>query len=906
MNTDSEAEKPAESSNGTGFAVTKDSTIATATWKNSEAGTQTNERQVQGSSLPFEGKNRTRKRNQRRRDSKKMKILKMTGMLPENATLSDFHRLKENEHIVDMVSEELEEEMQVDTDFELRRDALLEAITSDGLEVSRDLELEDVSATANIVETSTNCHAAVTEDSQKQLVNDQSNNMQEVGQTANRKSAQDAALTDQVSLGSSQRRSKLDIASSRRLLFGSLGLPTPKNKQDEIKIRDQLMKDIKRRRLSDSQNETEADLPFAKGEPVENERWEEKIVLKAVECCYDGIELSTPPFPFVQRWDPQQQGGHEGLNGRNARRSKKRKRNDEQFYEQVPVHNLEDGKTNANVVAPVNEDNQDNDRVPLESKQQLQKQQAITSRIENDEYELAINDQLKRETNASASASAGDGTTQDLPMLPQDMSTCTPLTKGISLRGAIVAFKQLDMSQETNWEPRVSDYRTALVDHLMENGILRMTLARRDQPQVQKSYNQQTGERIYSKFEMPGFNDDESLENGIVELSFAELIEPKLIRAASVELLVTEEQQSWGHGAGHPIEVIETDSIETNIVHSDMPSPKLPNRSITGSKPDSGREEVRKEINDLIKDAGWRSSIHSDIGHDRGPGHHLSPNDQAGHREQELLDPISPKFSGFSSSPAAGRRIEARSELSPQIEKVFEVAESLPFQRISRPELSPKDMSGYEDEVLDVKEEDGDEHPAGNEPRPKSGLPETDHQVLSQQCGSSKSPYQSLSSNTSDLQHNPPTKEVISTQDSDSDSDEFPLVEDIFSQMRSSYEPSSVEVDDSTYMGNSSFETSISKDEPISGSEVLKVKPDGKENLPRASQVPLQSQIVDLTLSSDPADAADSDYVDYGTQLPSGPGWVQKRKASGHRFNSVEASNRRSRRTRSTSQRAFS
>lgn len=833
-----------------------------------------------------------------------MKHLKMTGVLPENATLSDFRRLEGNELIVNMVSEELREEMQVDTDFELRRDALLEAITSDGLEVSRDLGLEDVSATANIVEASTNRHAAVTEDAQKQFVNDQSNNIQEVGQNANRKSAQDAALTDQVSLGSSKRRSKLDIASSRRLLFGSLGLPTPKNKQDEMKIRDQLMKDIKRRRLSDSQNETEADLPFAIGEPVENEQWKEKIVLKAVECCYDGIELSTPPFPFVQRWDPQQQGGHEGLNGRNARRGKKRKRNDEQFYQQVPVHNLEDGKTNANVVALGNEDNQDDDRVSLESEQQLQKQQAITSRIENDEYELAISDQLKRETNASASASAGDGTTQDLPMLPQDMSTCTPLTKGTSLRGAIVAFKQLDMSQETNWEPRVSDYRTALVDHLMENGILRMTLARRDQPQVQKSYNQQTGERIYSKFEMPGFNDDESLENGIVELSFAELIEPKLIRVASVELLGTEEQQSWGHRGAHPSEVIETDSIETNIVHSDMPSPKLPNSSITGSKPDSGHEEVRKEINDLIKDAGWRSSIHSDIGHDRGPGDHLSPNDQASHREQELVDPISPKFRGFSSSPAAGRRIEARSELSPQIEKVFEVAESLPFQRISRPELPPKDMSDYEDEVLDVKEEDGDDHPAGNEPQPKSGLPETAHQVLSQQCGSSKSPYQSLSSDTGDLQRNPPTKEVISTQDSDSD--EFPLVKDIFSQMRSSYEPSSVEVDDSTYMGNSSFETLISKDEPISGSQVLKVKPDGKENFPRASQVPLQSQIVDLTLSSDPADAADSDYVDYGTQLPSGPGWVQKRKASGCRFNSVEASNRRSRRTRSTSQRAFS
>lgn len=939
INSESEAEKPSETSNGTGVAVIKDSpNLATLTCENSEAGIQAKAQQLQGSSLPYQGKNQTRSRNQRRRDTKRMKHLKGIGALLTDATLGDFRRLKGDEKSFNEVSEELREKPQINlvepgAEFELRRNALLEAISSGGLEVSQDSGLEGDSAGTNIKEASTKRHAAATEDVEKQFVDDQPKNMQDVGQSADRECAaavEDAALTDQALIGSSKRRSKLDLASSRRLLFGSLGLPTPKNKQDELNIREQLMKGVKQRGLSESQIEIEADVPFIVGEPEENEKWKDKIVLKAVECCYDGIELSTPPFPFIQRWDPQQQGGYEGLNSRNSRRSKKRKRNDEQYYQQVLTHNSGDGGTNANTVAPGIEDRLDKKFLPPQFEQQQQQQQQNASRRESDEYEVAINDQLMRETDASASASAENGTIQDLPILPQDMSTCTPLTKGASLRGAIVAFKQLDMSQETNWQPKVSNYRTALVDHLTENGLLRMTLAHRDQPQVQKSYNQQTGERIYSKFEMPGFNDDESLENAIVELSFAELIEPKLIRAASIEPLETDDRQCLSRGGGLPNEIIKRESTDINAVHSNIPSSKLPNSSISGGKTDQGREEVRKEICDLIKDAGWRSSVHSDVDQERGSGDHLSPIDQGGDREQGLVDPISPKFLGFSSSPLRGGRIGARSGLSqtaglmsdpvssPPPANMLEVAESLPFQRITGPELPLKRMSSYEDEVLDVKAEDEDE------PRPDSGLPEQDHQVSSQQRGSSKSPYQSVSSGTGNLQHDPPVKEVAFSDSTESD--EFPLVEDIFSQLRSSYEPSSVEMEDSTYKGSSSFETLISEDGPISSPEVRKVKPDGKENLsekqtlfkygqsqgdedqtlPHASQVPVQSQIVDLTLSSDPADAADSDYVDSGTKLPSGPGWVQKKKANGRRFNSVETSNRRSRRTRSTSHQAFS
>ncbi|MCJ1423827.1 hypothetical protein MMC29_001712 [Sticta canariensis] len=989
INSDSEADKPAESSNGNGVAVNTDSpALAALAWKNSKTATQANAQQVQDSSLPYKGKHQTQKRNQRRRDSKRMKHLKDIGVLPNNATWMEFRRLKGDENRVNGVPEELREESQnnaikLGADLELRRDALLEAITSGGLEASPDVGLEDAPASVSVNDASIKCDAATTEDIENRLIDEQPKDMPDVGKSANPEPdaatavTENPPLTDQVSLGSSKRASKLDLASSRRLLFGSLGLPAPKNKQDELNIKEQLMKNVTRRTHSESRIEVEAEGPFTADEPEENEQWKDKIVLKAVECCYDDIELSTPPFPFVQRWDPQQQGGgYEGLKkGRTSQRDKKRKRNDEKFYQQVPIHRLEDGKSNANTAAPGMEDHLHENVLHLPVQQQ---QQQITSRRESDEYEGAINDQINRETDASASASTGNGIIQDLPMLPVDMSICTPLTKKACLPGAIVAFKQLDMSQETNWQPKVSGYRTALVEHLMENGIIRMTLAQRDQPQVQKSYNQQTGERIYSKFEMPGFNDDEFLENGIVELSFAELIEPKLISVTSVEPLVMEDQQSSTRGGGFPYEVITGERSDISLMDYNKASPKLPNSSVNGSNTNGGREEVRNEIFDLIKDAGWRSSLRSNFDQEKGPGGQLSPSDQAD-KEQELVDPISPKFLGFSSSPLTGGRIRARSELSynsagptpdsvslPRPANILEVAESLPYQRITGPESPLKRMSSYGDEDLDIKAEDADENPFMDEPQRKSGLPEADHQVSSRQLGSSKSPYQpvssksvpsksvpsksvpsksvpsksvpsksvpsksvpskSVSSHRLDFQHDPPAKEVIPTNGPESDDFDFPTVEEVFSQMRSSYERSSDEMEDLTYREGSSFETLISKDEPISSSEVPKVKPDGKKNssgkqtcfksdesdgeedeiTPHASQVPMQSQVVDLTISSDHVDPDDSDYVDYGTQLPSGPGWVQKKKASGRYFSTAETSNPRSRLTRSASYQACS
>jgi hypothetical protein len=56
------------------------------------------------------------------------------------------------------------------------------------------------------------------------------------------------------------------------------------------------------------------------------EAWRRRIDLRAVECCEAGVQLATPPFPFYQKWDLQDQ---ERRRERKKREKKKRKRAEE-------------------------------------------------------------------------------------------------------------------------------------------------------------------------------------------------------------------------------------------------------------------------------------------------------------------------------------------------------------------------------------------------------------------------------------------------------------------------------------------------------------------------------------------------------------------------------------------------
>jgi hypothetical protein len=88
------------------------------------------------------------------------------------------------------------------------------------------------------------------------------------------------------------------------------------------------------------------------------------------------------------------------------------------------------------------------------------------------------------------------------------------------------------MSKETNWQPVISDYKTAIVEDILDGSTYSIRLAKRDRVQHSGGSNDESdGPRIYSKFEMPGYDEvDEEDDDGTRIVAYSDLIEPKLIR----------------------------------------------------------------------------------------------------------------------------------------------------------------------------------------------------------------------------------------------------------------------------------------------------------------------------------------------------------------------------------------
>jgi hypothetical protein len=124
--------------------------------------------------------------------------------------------------------------------------------------------------------------------------------------------------------------------------------------------------------------------------------------------------------------------------------------------------------------------------------------------------------------------------TDDLPLFPADPSSIADLLEEEAKPGSIIAFRQLDMSKATNWQPRMSEYRVAEVHDVLDGGILKLRLALRDRrPTVDAAGDDDDEPRLYDGFEMPGMDDEE--DDGYRDLAFAELSEPKLLHPAQLE-----------------------------------------------------------------------------------------------------------------------------------------------------------------------------------------------------------------------------------------------------------------------------------------------------------------------------------------------------------------------------------
>ncbi|KAL4897445.1 hypothetical protein BDV59DRAFT_44904 [Aspergillus ambiguus] len=416
---------------------------------------------------PGFGSFRTKKSNARNKMRRRLTKLKELGHLSPEADFAALRRWEETNG-----GQYVEPRPRIDSrekekaEFEARREKLLLDLQSGGV---------DVTADASAVPEKENVPPAESkpaEDRPKQF---------------------EPAAEEEAEEGPPSKRRTLDIASSRRLLFGSLGVRTPRSKEDEEATRKKLA--AKARNFTPQKIVPTEE---AAGEPESDsdENWQDKLVLRATECVYDDIELSTPPFPFEQRWDTE---ASQLIRSRKGWGKKRKRRGRFAVY---------DGE---------NESYENEGNSYMEGDTEL-------NYDDTEQFNEIAEDEVEAEQNEVTA-----DTEDDLPPMPADVTSVPALEEDALRLGSVIAFKTLDMSKETNWQPTISEYRVAKVHEILEDNVVKVRLA--------KEYRRQPREvegedgRQYSGFEMPGYADDDEEDDGFREVLFADLIDPKLLRA---------------------------------------------------------------------------------------------------------------------------------------------------------------------------------------------------------------------------------------------------------------------------------------------------------------------------------------------------------------------------------------
>ena len=532
---------------------------------------------------PGEGEPRTQARNARRRDSKKLAHLKEVGVLPPDASLNTLHEWQEGnqcrgaevkarqaaeaqarsptaephdnatestaspekdtstetlgrspdvvESSPEIVGTE-ETQSRIDREsglLERQRQQLLNQIASGGVDITTKKsrkrtvsELEDDEPPEELSTKQPVAEAASTDSGIETAVSPET----AVDATAKTKSVK---ATDMVP-SSVARRSKLDLAGSKRMLFGSLGVRVPKTQEEKDALQKKLTDRSKQRIAPPTEASTQplevveaAATQAAEPTVVEEEdpeAWRDKLDLTAVECCDEGITLSTPPFPFYQRWDPQQ------------RRKKSKARTGKAYMAQNKLQKKrsKDSVAEGGLVESYDKYNQNGEGDALDYDDAAEDEEYWEDgALLNGEYDEsgdqdAAAQQLLDET---AAQEYDDG----FPPLPVDITALPIVLEVDAQKHDYIAYKELVCSAATNWQPSMLT-RSAQLQDRDDNGWT-MKLAMRDlRP---KEYDEE-GKRIYSKFEMEGMSDDEEDEDGSVKtVQWAELIAPRLLKRAEKE-----------------------------------------------------------------------------------------------------------------------------------------------------------------------------------------------------------------------------------------------------------------------------------------------------------------------------------------------------------------------------------
>ncbi|KAI0184823.1 hypothetical protein EV127DRAFT_443285 [Xylaria flabelliformis] len=450
---------------------------------------------------PGAGKESTRRRNARRRAAKlaKREVQESDTMTKDTPTRDS--RVPDSEAAL----------------FEAKRKALLDAIATGGIEVepSGETRFDQSLTEADHVEQNRTKEGGISP-------------QPDVNQVAIE--TDEYPRVDQEDQSPNQKRRRVDLGAGRRLVFGALGLRNPKNKEEEAQLRDKLQADsqLRANRKVSSQPQPTTDEAMSTSNDEDIHAWMLKINYRAVECCYNNIELSPAPFPFQQRWDPQQQALSFSKRNKRGGQSKRAQRNQSHYYNDDSQLSKKRKRNNSYEMVDDGFDDTDS--------RQDEATNVDDVVLNYDDVDNQDHDYGNNPANETSQTTDLD----DLPSLPEDISVLPILRPGKARVGMVITWQKWSCSSATSWQPQLSRV-TAIVVRVDDDATaLDVCLAKRDRylDGNEKRYDHITGQRIYDKFEAPDLHegeadddhDDGAVEEGYRNVAWAEMQDPRILQ----------------------------------------------------------------------------------------------------------------------------------------------------------------------------------------------------------------------------------------------------------------------------------------------------------------------------------------------------------------------------------------
>ncbi|EWC43454.1 hypothetical protein DRE_07564 [Drechslerella stenobrocha 248] len=445
-------------------------------------------------SVPFEGSSTTKSRNQRRRETKALAKLIKNQVLPAGSTKQDMRKL-------------LGRDQPQDGDNGMKAAKSRAAGSSASSGASQEgiaaQTVESGSQAEEPLQSQSGQSPAYTPMAPFEVIVDQMEVVMDVPVTSSQPAQSDEVSSSPVGAG---RRRPVASDAAKRLILGGLGLRKPRNPAED----EQLRSDWKKANSKYVGNKSKGFLDSMAGKEGAHSRfdedgapttvvrqvesdpnvWVKRVHLSAVECDDEysdanGNRPLKPTFPFDQRQLFQNNGASNRSNkkNKNAKNKNKRKHQEDVAYEE--------GDWNASYY---------------------------------DEQVMQVDSAQRPVQVEHSTQGADDEADDDMPPVPSNLSDYPKLEPPV-LPESIVVFQIFALDPQTI-RP---GYKQCTAQILSVDGVnIRYQLAKRDCPKI--DYDEETGDRKFGKFHMPGMEDEEA-DSGIGEISIQDMIDARVIKA---------------------------------------------------------------------------------------------------------------------------------------------------------------------------------------------------------------------------------------------------------------------------------------------------------------------------------------------------------------------------------------